>query len=247
MCIYNYIYFYIYNLKMDTLIMIYQGFPKCDKNNKLINHSDTVNEYILNYFDKNYNNILSDQLNINNISIKDFLKVSFEQIKIYESYQFVIDSSPEFIKVKEEFYMINNDLYVCYDQSINNVFKTIIYSIFKLQKNMQITNQFKFINTKKEYIPYINSFYYEYGSGNIAYYYEYFKLRLVMDAHPDIQDAIMLNSDIPFFFIDVNVNKYNEDIINKLIKEKKYDEIYKNLINDPNRMFKFINFYTIKN
>ena len=210
---------------MNTLVMLFCGFPKVDENDELIKHTDTINEFILNSFnDEKISklNYLERELKLNNISIEEYMKIPFEKITIYSDY------------INKENEIDYNDLYICYNQTLNEIIQSLKKYFYK---KFLYGEDFIFIKTKQNYLPYLK-FYYSINHNELSKYTCLHNKRLVISSDEEIFNKT--DCDDVIFFVDVDVNKYNEDLINSLIKENKYDEINKQIIKDPNELVKFI-------
>ena len=170
-------------------IMICNCLPKYDENKKLITNQISINEFLFNKFKKYI---------LTFISKEEFFKISFNKVEINILYE--------------------NDLYICYNQFINNI-------IFNHNDDDSII----FCKTKREYLPYITigkCKRYERTNGKT------YKFRIFNDY---CTTDIMTLEDV-LIYCDVDVVRYNKSLIISSVS-KRYALL--KYIDDPNVMFSF--------
>lgn len=175
-------------------------------------------------------NVLDHFLKDNNLSInKDFLNKTDDIIYIYNGYNkifvytnnFICDviTSLESLSYKKYIFEKYNKIY----NKINNL---INYEVFK---------------TNSEFLKYMN-----FNYGNIFEIMQYSGISSILLIHPLI-DYINLIKDNDmlheYIYAEVNLYKYNQNIINKIIEnkndEKQIEKYRKLIIDEPKLMIEF--------
>ena len=237
---------------MSKQFVIYTGYSKYDEDSDEYDElrADTVYEDLIKKYDPEHIRVLKQSFDMLKENLSDmpedmptntFLIRNYNNIMSLDGDKNVLLENMKSIMTLEEFKNISyqeikfdnfpNNLYVCTDERIIKLFKTL--SNYSVGNNCIGTYDFIFVEIKNEFIPYI-----EFSLSNTYTFINNTSNKYIIRFGDKITGDEGIKCDC-YVIAYVDMMKYTKDIIEKY---KTSDEILKRLIN-PNETIKTIDYF----